>query len=448
MAMIRLLGGGAAAPQLNRLQESPEPDLMIPRRLVPCAVLCCLAFANAGCRREQPQPRPAAPPELVAKVAIREPDQRARLRRGFYEPGEEWSWTARVFAVSLDAPRTGRSLFLVMDFALPGELMSQYRDVTLTARVNGIEIGRKTYNREGRYEFVSQVPEPALKKQPAEIEFELDKSAKDPMNGRDLGLIFVSVAFLEYEETPQYRAEQMETAREGYRRLLDGRRRQLSRTAEIEMLKLFHKLPVWDSLWYQNVRIIKNPLDLWMMQQIIYEVRPDILVETGTWNGGSALYFASVFNAFGMGGARVLTIDLGNYTQAASVNPLWKQHVTFYQGSSVDPAIVAKIAGQARGGKTLVTLDSDHSARHVLNELKSYAPLVSPGSYLIVEDTHIDALPTHPEQGPGPMAAVEQFLKTDLGKQFERDDSREAMVMTFNPGGWLRRKDPAAKQQP
>ena len=418
---------------------------MIPRRLVPFAVLCCLAFAGAGCRRKEPQTRPAATPGLVTRVAIREPDQRARLRRGFYDPGDEWCWTARVFAVSLDVPRTDRSLFLVLDFSLAEELMNQYRDVTLRARVNGIEIGRKTYNREGRYEFVSQAPEPALGKRPAEIEFELDKSAKDPINGRDLGLIFVSVAFLEYEETPQYRREQMETAREGYRKLLDGRRRHLSRTAEIEMVKLFHNLPVWDSLWYQNVRIIKNPLDLWMMQQILYEVRPEFVIETGTWNGGSALYWASVFNAIGMPGARVLTVDLGNFTQAASVNPLWKQHVTFYQGSSVDPAMVTKIAGQVRGGKTLVTLDSDHSARHVLNELKSYAPLVSPGSYLIVEDTHIDAVPTHPEQGPGPMAAVEQFLKTDLGKQFERDDSREAMVMTFNPGGWLRRKDPAAK---
>jgi len=421
---------------------------MIPRRLVPIAVLCCLAFAGAGCRRQQPQPRPAATPGLVTRVAIREPGQRARLRRGFYEPGEEWCWTARVFAVSLDVPRTDRSLFLVLDFSLAEELMSQYRDVTLMARVNGIEIGRKTYNRAGRYEFVSQAPEPALGKRLAEIEFELDKSARDPLNGRDLGLIFVSAALLEYEETPQYRAEQMETARQGYRKLIDGRRRHLSRTAEIEMLKLFHSLPVWDSLWYQNVRIIKNPLDLWMMQQILYEVRPGFLIETGTWNGGSALYFASVFNAFGMGGGRVLTVDLGNFTQAASVNPLWKQHVTFYQGSSVDPAIVAKIAGQVRGGKTLVTLDSNHSARHVLNELNYYAPLVSPGSYLIVEDTHLDAVPTHPEQGPGPMAAVEQFLKTDLGKQFERDDSREAMVMTFNPGGWLRRKDPAAKQHP
>ncbi|MDP2999402.1 MAG: CmcI family methyltransferase [Bryobacterales bacterium] len=421
---------------------------MIPRRLVPIAVLCCLAFAGAGCRHQQPQPSPAATPEPVTRVAIRDADQRARLRRGFHDPGDEWCWTARVFAVSLDLPRTDRALFLVLDFSLAEELMSQYRDVTLMARVNGIEIGRKTYNREGRYEFVSQVPRPALAKQPAEVEFELDKSAKDPINGRDLGLIFVSAAFLEYEETPQYRAEQMETAREGYRKLIDGRRRHLSRAAEIEMVKLFHSLPVWDSLWYQNVRIIKNPLDLWMMQQILYEVRPEFVIETGTWNGGSALYFASVFTSFGMPGGRVLTVDLGNFTQGASVNPLWKQHVTFYQGSSVDPAIVAKIAGQVRNAKTLVTLDSDHSARHVLNELKSYAPMVSPGSYLIVEDTHIDAVPTHPEQGPGPMAAVEQFLKTDLGKQFERDDSREAMVMTFNPGGWLRRKDPAAKQQP
>jgi len=71
--------------------------------------------------------------------------------------------------------------------------------------------GRKTYNSDARYEFVSLVPQPAPAKQPAEVEFERDKFAKDPTNGRDLGLICVSAAFLAYEETPQYRADQMET---------------------------------------------------------------------------------------------------------------------------------------------------------------------------------------------------------------------------------------------
>jgi cephalosporin hydroxylase len=76
--------------------------------------------------------------------------------------------------------------------------------------------------------------------------------------------------------------------------------------------------------------------------------------------------------------------------------------------------------------------------RHVLNELRAYAPMVSAGSYIAVEDTHLDGVPTHPEQGPGPMAAVRQFLSEN--HDFEQDFTREAMVMTSYPGGWLRRK--------
>jgi cephalosporin hydroxylase len=121
-------------------------------------------------------------------------------------------------------------------------------------------------------------------------------------------------------------------------------------------------------------------------------------------------------------------------------DPLWKKYVDFYHGSSTDPAIVARIAAKAQGRKVLVTLDSDHSMKRVLEELPMYAPLVSRGSYLIVEDTHLDGVPTHPEQGAGPMAAVRQFLSENAGRDFTQDLSREAMLMTFNPGGWLRRK--------
>jgi cephalosporin hydroxylase len=78
--------------------------------------------------------------------------------------------------------------------------------------------------------------------------------------------------------------------------------------------------------------------------------------------------------------------------------------------------------------------------QHVLRELRMYSPMISRGSYLVVEDTHMDGVPTHPEEGPGPLAATLEFLKDGGDKEFEPDFSREKMVMTFNPGGWLRRK--------
>ncbi|MDP8982944.1 MAG: cephalosporin hydroxylase family protein [Acidobacteriota bacterium] len=77
---------------------------------------------------------------------------------------------------------------------------------------------------------------------------------------------------------------------------------------------------------FQNVPIIKNPLDLWMLQQIAYEVQPDFVVETGTWYGGSALYWAHTLNGMGLEKARVLTVDIQDFTnQGASAHPLWKK---------------------------------------------------------------------------------------------------------------------------
>ena len=233
----------------------------------------------------------------------------------------------------------------------------------------------------------------------------------------------------------------MAKSRKSYEDVLKQRNLQIPVEKQREIMRLFHDLPIWESLWFQNVRIIKNPLDLWMLQQIAYEVRPDFVIETGTWYGGSALYWAHTLNGMGLENARVLTVDLQDLTnQGASSHPLWKKYVEFSLGSSTDPRIVAKFAQRVQGWRVMINLDSDHSMLHVLRELRMYAPLVSPGSYIAVEDTHLDGVPTHPEQGPGPMAAVRQFLAEDGGKDFEQDVAREAMVMTSYPGGWLRRK--------
>ena len=136
----------------------------------------------------------------------------------------------------------------------------------------------------------------------------------------------------------------------------------------------------------------------------------------------------------------MLTVDVADETKEAAERPLWKQHIRFFHGSSTDPAIVEQISRIVEGKTVLVVLDSNHTMKHVREELRLYAPLVSAGSYIVVEDTHYDSVPTHPERGPGPMAAVNAFLREGGGNLFTQDVTREAMVMTFNPGGWLRRK--------
>ncbi len=396
---------------------------------------CCLLCVSPGCRRARQN---AAAVSEVVVASNAHPD---RILRGVYPDVRGWRWTAPVFAFSLDPPPAAKPAYLELDFAIPGELMATTPAVTVVAKVNGVEVVRRTYQQAGRNLLACQVPESALRQRPAEVEFSVDRSITDPATSRLQGLIVVSAGFKEYEQTTEFREAELAKSRQAYQEVIKQRDLKMPVEKQRELMKLFHDLPIWESLSFHNVRIIKNPLDLWMLQQIAYEVRPDFVIETGTWYGGSALYWAHTLNGMGLENARVLTVDLQDLTKlGASSHPLWKRYVEFSLGSSTDPNIVSKFAQRAKGWRVIVNLDSDHSMHHVLEELRMYAPLVSPGSYIAVEDTHLDGVPTHPEQGPGPMAAVRQFLLEGAGKDFEQDFTREAMVMTSYPGGWLRRK--------
>ena len=380
-------------------------------------------------------PNPAARVSEIPLGADAPPD---RLLSGCYEPEESWRWTAPSFTLRLDPPETDGPVFVELDFTFPQEVAREQPSLVLTATVNGLDAGSREYRRPGRYLFSVQAPAGLPKDEPWEVTFET--SGPVQLGGRPVGLIAVSAALRELEQSAGYKQQQLEKARAGYEELLRRRHARLPIEKQKELMRLFHDLGVWDHLWFQDVRIIKNPLDLWMMQQIIYEVQPDFVIETGAWYGGSALYWAFVLEGMGLTSSRVFTIDVNDHTAAARAHRLWKKYVRFFHGSSLDPAISGEIARLVRGKKVLVTLDSDHSMRHVLRELKTYAPLVSPGSYIVVEDTHYDAVPTRPEQGPGPMAAVQAFLASPEGAGFEQDLAREALILTFNPGGWLRRK--------
>jgi cephalosporin hydroxylase len=402
---------------------------------------CCLAALCASCSRKQAEAPVSAAAYAVYELPLSDPTLAPRMLAGFYEETSGWRWTAPAFAVSLDTPPpTDTPTFLGLDFSAPVELMSVVHEFKLVAKVNGKKVGQGTYKKEGRYFFEAVVPPAVLRKADNKIEFELDNSFKEAETGRQKGVIAVTVSLRHREDTAVSHDAAAELARQGYKQLLDQRGLQMSAEKQNELMKLFHDLPVWRNMWIQNVQIEKNPLDLWMMQQIIYEVQPEFIVETGTWRGGSALYFAHTLNGMGLEHSRVITIDISDYTLTAAQNPLWKKYVDFFHGSSTDPAIAAEIIRRVQGHKAIVTLDSDHTMAHVLAEMNLYSPLVTKGSYLVVEDTHMDGVPTQPGFGPGPMAAVQKFLADGGSKDFKTDLSREAMVMTFNPGGWLLRK--------
>jgi cephalosporin hydroxylase len=186
---------------------------------------------------------------------------------------------------------------------------------------------------------------------------------------------------------------------------------------------------------FLGVPTLQHPFDAWVTQEIITEVRPDVIVECGTFCGGSALMWSLLLEQINPSGL-VLTVDIEDHTELARCLPAW-QRVETIVGSSIAPAIVAEVHRRASGKRTLVILDSNHAKDHVLGELHAYADLVSAGSYLIVQDGVVNGHPVEPEYGPGPFEAVAEFLgSTD---EFRVDETRERMLLTFNPRGFLRR---------
>jgi cephalosporin hydroxylase len=192
----------------------------------------------------------------------------------------------------------------------------------------------------------------------------------------------------------------------------------------------------WPSNRWLGVPTQQNPNDVWIHQEIICEVKPDFIVEAGTASGGSAALWAMVLKQVNPEG-RVITIDIHDQAEAARRLPIVQQTVDFLVGSSTDPAIVAEVKRRVQGKRVLVILDSNHTKDHVLNELKAYAPLLELGSYMIVQDTDINGHPVYEDYGPGPMEAVEEFLATN--HDFVVDRSRERLLLTFHPKGYLKR---------
>jgi len=181
---------------------------------------------------------------------------------------------------------------------------------------------------------------------------------------------------------------------------------------------------------WMNVPCFKCPLDLWIYQEIIAEIQPDLIIETGTHMGGSALFMAHMLDIVGKG--EIITIDVVK-TAPRPDHP----RIRYVTGSSADPDLIQAMLDDRPDEMRLAVLDSDHSKSHVLNELNLLAPYVSLGSYIIVEDTNINGHPSYTSFGEGPYEAVEEFLEST--RNFTVDYSKEKFLMTFNPNGYLKR---------
>ena len=196
---------------------------------------------------------------------------------------------------------------------------------------------------------------------------------------------------------------------------------------EIQHYRYIHTLGngIREPRW-RGVRVVKFPEDLILYAQVIWKRRPDFIVETGTRFGGSALFFGDMLQL--IGGKKVFTIDVSH-----ECHPPPHPMVEHVLGSSIDPAIVERIRSEVSDGKVMVVLDSDHSTKHVLAELRAYQDIVTPGQYIVVEDCW-----TRHKTPYEPWHAVEEFLKENPA--FKRFNLEKQFIYAVTKDGWLRRQ--------
>ncbi|MDQ7834827.1 MAG: cephalosporin hydroxylase family protein [Humidesulfovibrio sp.] len=193
-----------------------------------------------------------------------------------------------------------------------------------------------------------------------------------------------------------------------------------------------------------GIPVIQHPQDVMAWQEILWRVRPDLVVETGVAHGGSLVLSASMLELIGHGRVLGVDIDIRPHNRAAIEAHKLAHRISLIQGSSIDQATADAVYAQAKDAeRVIVVLDSNHTHEHVLRELELYSPLVKKGSYLLVFDTAIedcpeDAFPDRPwGKGNNPKTAVREFLKTN--KRFEVDrDIEDRLVVSAAPEGYLR----------
>ena len=185
-------------------------------------------------------------------------------------------------------------------------------------------------------------------------------------------------------------------------------------------------MPPWAETYWLGKQVVKCPMDLWVYQEIIWETRPDLIIETGTAGGGSAFFFATLLDIIGNG--RVVTVDKDAYPELRVAHP----RITYLTDDSTSGVCAARMAVAAKDKRVMVSLDSLHTYEHVAAELAIYALLVTPGCYLVVEDTGWG------QTEDWACRAAAEFVANH--PEFEVDQRREKHLLTSNRGGWLRRK--------
>jgi cephalosporin hydroxylase len=196
-------------------------------------------------------------------------------------------------------------------------------------------------------------------------------------------------------------------------------------------------------LVWMGIPIIQLPEDILMMQELIWKVRPDVIIESGVAHGGALILYASLLNTIGKGHVVGVDVEIRKYNRLAiEAHPMSKR-ITLIEGDSVGDDALARVHAEIPPGSTvMVALDSNHTREHVAAELERYAPLVTPGSYCVVFDSVMTMVSDAPNAGENwqndnPLEAVSAFL--DAHNEFEVDQAFNRLEVTYCQSGFLRR---------
>jgi cephalosporin hydroxylase len=198
-------------------------------------------------------------------------------------------------------------------------------------------------------------------------------------------------------------------------------------------------------LTWTGIPIIQMPEDILMMQELIWRVRPDVIVESGVAHGGALVLYASILELLGKGHVVGVDVEIRKYNRLAINSHALSHRITLIEGDSVADETVSRVRSLIRpGDRVLVALDSNHTKAHVAAELERYAPLVTPGSYCVVFDSVMTMVSDAPNGKPewdqdNPLEAVRDFL--DGTDDYEIDPDFNRLSVTYCQSGFLRRRD-------